>query len=119
MTPGSPRGRIRQLRNAGMHAAFHQLRSPAEIQREIINIQKRMQRAGGNPHIMAKGRHVLHQLAEQLQNLANATENGVRAAVSAAMQDALITAGIEPKLALTMSAAAGKDLSVNFQRYGT
>lgn len=107
---------FRKLHEAGMTSEFFQITTAQDLQRKLEEATATLQAAGMGDK--KKVREAFKTVAESLENIAAATENAVRAAVAAEVYSQKLTEGMSEQEAINFAASAGKDLSVNFQRYG-
>jgi len=100
---------FKKMHEAGMTSEFFHIKDITELERDLTRIERELNRPGKNT--MAKTRELFRSLAQNLELIANVSENAVRMSVAAEVLAQ--TGNVE------FAASVGKDLSVNFQRYGT
>ena len=116
---------IRELRAAGMHSAFHEMQDPQAKDEELAKSIELLSAKGDPLTVRANVKRGIVGIGSFLNDAANASENGVRAVVAAQVADSLTGTKdgdgnvLTREEAVRVAASAGKDLSVNFQRYGT
>ena len=108
--PAKDRARLfKKLHEAGMTSEFFHIKDPIQLERELRAVEKALNNPTKNG--MKRINATFKKLAETMEDLAAVSENAVRMSVAA---EVLAQTGD-----VNFAASVGKDLSVNFQRYGT
>ena len=100
---------FKQLHEAGMTSEFFHIKDMAQMERELRQVERALNRPSKTTMKGAKA--LFKSLGTNLELAAAVSENAVRMAVAA---EVLNQTGD-----VNQAASVGKDLSVNFQRYGT